>query len=234
MSVLAVIPARGGSVGVPGKNLRPLAGRPLLAWSVACARAASSVDRVLVSTEDQAIAQAARDAGAETPFVRPAHLADGAVHSVHVVLHALDWLEAAEGALPELILMLLPTSPFRRPEHIDGAVEVMRRHKPVSVISVCPLHHPLITLRWIRRGELVPVHPQENMNQQRQEAEPVYTVNGSIYVSTPQALRTHGTFHAPGAAPYVMGELESLDINTLDDFRLAGILAPHLEKGEPR
>lgn len=228
MPVTAVIPARGGSKGVPHKNLWPLAGRPLIVWSIDVAQAAKAIDRVIVSTDDAEIAQIARESGSEVPFLRPSHLAADDVHSIHAVLHALDWLEQHENRLPEIVVMLLPTSPFRLSSHVDKAVDLFREHRPPAVISVCEHRKPLHSLRWIRGQRIVPVLELHEPNRQRQDVEPLYGVNGSIYVSTPQALRASGTFHMAEAMPMVMPELNSIDINTLEDCKLADALAATL------
>ena len=114
-TVLALVPARGGSKGLPGKNLRPLAGHPLVAWAVAAGRQAERVGRVLVSTDDPAIRDAAVAAGAEAPFLRPAALAADDTTDLPVVLHALDWLLEHEGYAPGVVVQLRPTSPLRPP-----------------------------------------------------------------------------------------------------------------------
>jgi CMP-N-acetylneuraminic acid synthetase len=225
MTTLAVIPARGGSKAIPRKNIRPLAGKPLIAWTIAAARAARLVDRVLVSTDDEEIAAVARSAGAEVPFLRPAALAGDEVHSVHAVLHALDWLEEHAGAAPDTVVMLLPTSPFRQAGDLDRAVATLRSSGAPSVISVCA-SGPFGSLRWMRDGLLVPLEPGGDHNFQRQDVEQLYAVNGSIYVAASAALREHRSFHIAGAAGSVMSNLRSIDINTLEDFTIAEALAP--------
>lgn len=224
MSVIAVIPARGGSKTVARKNLKPLAGKPLVAWTIEAAKAAREVDRVLVSTEDEEIAAVARQAGAEVPFLRPAALAGDDVHSVMTVLHALDWLEKEEGRLPEAVAMLLPTSPLRQAADLDRAVALWRSAGAPSVISVCAAGSPFGSLRWLRDGRLVPLDDGANRNFQRQDVETLYAVNGSIYVAASAALREQGTFHMTGALGSPMSKRCSIDINTLEDFAIAEAL----------
>ncbi|MEQ8356262.1 MAG: acylneuraminate cytidylyltransferase family protein [Kiloniellaceae bacterium] len=226
MTTLAVIPARGGSKAIPRKNIRPLGGKPLIAWSIAAALAARLVDRVLVSTDDEEIANASRAAGAEVPFLRPAELAGDEVHSVYSVLHALDWLEEHEGTPPGVVTMLLPTSPLRAARDVDQAVEMLANSGAASVISVCAAGSPLGSLRWMRKGRLKPLTEDSNRNFQRQDVEQLYAVNGSIYVAASSVLREHRSFHISGAAGSVMSKLRSIDINTLDDFAMAEALVP--------
>src|SRR5919202_4957182 len=135
--VLAVVPARGGSKGLPRKNLRLLAGKPLVAHAVAAGLAAELVDRVVCSTEDAEIAEAARQAGAEVPFLRPVELAQDAPEELPVFVHALAWLEQHQGWAPELVVNLRPTSPLRRPAHIDAAIRLLCESGADSVKSVC-------------------------------------------------------------------------------------------------
>lgn len=225
MTTLAVIPARGGSKAIPRKNLRLLGGRPLVAWSVAAAREARLVDRVLVSTDNAEIAETARAAGAEVPFLRPAELAGDDVHSVHAVLHALDWLEAEEGSTPERVVMLLPTSPLRAGADLDSAIAALQGSGAPSVISVCATS-PHGSLRWLRDGRLVPLAQAGERNFQRQEVEPLYAVNGSIYVAATSALREQRSFHIDGALGSIMPRRRSIDINSLEDFAMAEALAP--------
>jgi CMP-N-acetylneuraminic acid synthetase len=229
VTTLAVIPARGGSKAIPRKNLRPLAGKPLLAWSIAAARAARLVDRVLVSTDDPEIAEAARAAGAEVPFLRPAELSGDAVHSVHAVLHALDWLQEHEGAVPDRVVMLLPTSPLRAAVDLDRAVALLQDLGAPSVVSISAAG-PHGSLRWLRDGRLVPLDMDAERNFQRQEVEPLYAVNGSIYVAATSALRRHGSFHIDGTLGSVMPRRRSIDINSLEDFAMAEALAPLAEQ----
>lgn len=225
MTTLAVVPARGGSRGIPRKNIRPLAGRPLIAWTLATAKAARQIDRVLVSTDDEEIAAVARAAGAEVPFLRPAAFSGDDVHSVHAVLHSLDWLEQHEGSVPDTVAMLLPTSPFRRAADLDQAVATLRTSDAPSVISVCAAATPLGSLRWLREDRLVPVQETADHNFQRQDVEQLYAVNGSIYVAASAALRKHRSFHIVGAVGSVMSKRHSIDINTLEDFAIAEALA---------
>lgn len=220
MKCIAVVPARGGSKGVPGKNLRPLAGKPLIGWTLESASEVRELDDIIVSTDDQEIAEVAQSFGASVPFVRPGDLAEDNVHAIHVILHCLDWLER-EGRLPDAVMMILPTSPLRRSWHIRQALQTFAQAPDRPVISVYRSLTPMISFRWLEAGRLVPVAPAETMNMQRQDLMPLYGVNGSIYIAPPEVLRRFGTFHTETARPYVMDRLHSLDINSLDDFAMA-------------
>lgn len=219
--IVCVVPARGGSKGIPRKNLSDLGGKPLLAWTVEAALSSGAVDRVIVSTDTAEIAEAARAAGAEAPFLRPAELAQDQVHSVHAILHAADWVEAESGSAPAHMMMLLPTGPFRRPDQVRAAVELYRESRSAALVSVADIGKYMTNLRYIRDGRLVPLDPEEDPNAQRQGLERIFAVNGSIYIARTPELRAAGTFHLPGAAAFVMSQASSLDINDPADLAFA-------------
>lgn len=230
IETLAIIPARGGSRGIPRKNLASLGGLPLIAHSIRAARDAG-LSRVLVSTDDDEIAAAAREHGAETPFLRPAEISSGEIHAVAAPLHALAWLRENINYEPARIVMLLPTSPLRRAADIAGALDLFEKSGAPAVISVVELEKQLPHLRRLRAGGVLePVVPLTNANVQRQDLEPLYALNGSIYVSTPAALIAEGTFHLPGAVGFPMLPRFSVDINSTADLMLAEfyLSQPHI------
>lgn len=218
--VLAVVPARGGSKGIPRKNLADVCGRPLLAWTLQAALDSGVIDELIVSTDDVEIATAARRWGGHVPFMRPPELGRDEVHAVHTVLHALDWFEAAHGALPELVLMLLPTSPLRRAEDIRACVNLMQRRGAPAVVSVTDLGKYLNNLRYLDGDDLSLVDPNVDRNGQRQTQRKIHAVNGSIFGARPELLRAHGTFHIDGACGHPMDPQHSIDINHPQDLAL--------------
>ena len=213
---MAIIPARGNSKGIPRKNLAPLGGKPLISWTIAAALGAPSIERVIVSTEDPEIAAISRTAGVEVPFMRPAELAADAIHSVKVVLHTLTWLAEHDHYEPEVIVMLLPTAPFRTSEHIAAAVQEHGKHGD-PVIGVARLELYSHRLRTIRDQQLKPII-QVDPDNQRQDAKQLYYVNGCIHIASYHDLITKQTFHTAAARPYLMDSDSSLDIDTPDDF----------------
>jgi len=219
--IICVIPARGGSKGIPGKNIVEFDGKPLLHWSIAAARNSGRVARVIVSTDDKRIMEVAKQSGAEVPFVRPAKLAGDDVHSVHVILHVLDWLEQERESEPSGIMMLLPTSPLRTAGDVAAAADLFHVRGAEALISVCDLGKYMTNLRYVREGALVPIAPGDDRNAQRQGLEKLYGVNGSIFIAKPNVLREQKTFHVEGALAYEMDPLRSIDINTHEDFSLA-------------
>ncbi|HET9913914.1 MAG TPA: acylneuraminate cytidylyltransferase family protein, partial [Anaerolineales bacterium] len=145
MTIIGLIPARGGSKTIPHKNIKPLVGKPLIAWTIEAAKKCRALSRVIVSTDDAQIAEVAQQWGAEVPFLRPAELAGDATSSLAVVLHLIQWLKKHDGAVPEYILLLQPTSPFRTTEDLDAAIELAETRKVNAVVSVCETDaHPFL------------------------------------------------------------------------------------------
>ncbi|MEM1340812.1 MAG: acylneuraminate cytidylyltransferase family protein [Pseudomonadota bacterium] len=223
--VLAVIPARGGSKGVPRKNLRPLLGRPLLVHTIVAAQEAARVTRVIVSTDDDEIAAVARAMGAEVPFLRAKALSGDEVHASAVVADVLARLEAAGEPLPRLVLMLLPTVPLRAARHIDAAIALFEESDAESVVAVCALGHYLAKLRRLEQGFLRPL-VDGGLNTQRQGQEVLYYPNGGVYVAEARHFAKTRSFHLPGSVPYIMAQVHGVDIDRLEDFALAEVLKP--------
>jgi CMP-N,N'-diacetyllegionaminic acid synthase len=216
MSVLAVIPARGGSKGIPQKNLVPLAGRPLLAHTIAHALAASCVDRVVVSTDDEEIAAVARTHGADV-VRRPGELSGDRASSESALLHVLEQLHAAEGYRPELLVFLQCTAPIRSAGDIDGAVRTLRDTHADSVLSVVPAKP------WLWRvvdGVPESVDYDYRRRPRRQERPPEFFENGSIYVFKPWVLRDLANRLGGKIALYEMDYWSRFDIDDADDLKL--------------
>jgi len=227
--VLALIPARGGSERVPNKNVRDLGGKPLIAYAVEAALAAPGVDRVVVSTDSEAIAEAARAAGAEVPFMRPSAICESTSTEMEFLLHALDWFQANEAWEPELLAILYPTSPFRSAESIQTAVELMLAHPEADSLRSVRLcsEHPY--KMWVEQdGYLRPFVPDtgiENAHTMAYKLLPtVYIQNASIYITRPKTIREKNSPTGDVIVPFVMSEFESVDINTPLDFAVAEAL----------
>ncbi len=220
MRTLALIAARGGSKRIPGKNLRLLGGRPLIVWSIDVATNIPDICGVLVSTDDPAIAEVARQAGALVPWLRPAELADDTASSVDVCLHALDWYEVSVGKV-DALLLLQPTSPFRSRETVFRGLELFSSHGGRSVVGVSSAaSHPMWCYRIISK-KLRPF-TDAGHDLRSQDLPPAYVVNGAFYLISPGELRTRRTFLSDGTVPLVIDQQEeSLDIDTEWDWRLA-------------
>jgi YrbI family 3-deoxy-D-manno-octulosonate 8-phosphate phosphatase len=216
-SILAVIPARGGSKGVPRKNLVPLRGRPLLTYSIDHALSARLVTRTVVSTEDAEIAEVARQWGAEV-VLRPVELASDTASSESAILHVLSYLEESEHYIPDLVVFLQATSPLRQPDDIDNAISLLRSTDADSVFSAYPEH---FVGRWQKTGDWAkPVNYQLEHRPRRQEYQPEYVENGSIYVVKTPILTRQGIRLGGKVAIYEMSRLDSFQIDTEEDFLL--------------
>lgn len=217
MEILAIIPARGGSKGVPGKNIRPVAGKPLLAHTVEQARQATLVSRVVVSTDSPAIGEVAKQFGAGVVW-RPAEISHDTASSESALLHVLDYLAEQEDYAPELIVFLQCTSPVRRPGDIDAAIQTLRHQQADSLLSVVPSHH------WVwhinSNGEPDSYNFDYRRRPRRQDRPAEYDENGSIYVFKPHILRQFHNRLGGKIALYPMHEWSRIDIDTLHDFEL--------------
>lgn len=221
---LAVIPARGGSKGIPRKNIASVAGRPLIAWTIAAARGASTVDRVVVSTDDPAIAAVSRNCGAETPFQRPLELAQDDTPGTASVVHALRWLEEHENYRPELFMLLQPTSPLRTSSDIDAAVQLLRRRNADAVVSVTPApHHPYWMKRIEEEDRLSDFLTGVRAPACRQDLPCGYGLNGAIYLARRDMFLSCESWYSERTCAYVMPEERSLDIDSAWHLYIADI-----------
>lgn len=223
--IVAIIPARGGSKGVPRKNIKELAGKPLIAYTIEEAKKSNYIDRVVVSTEDTEIAEVARQYGAEIPFLRPKELAQDGSSSLSVILHAIDYLEKREGYLPSIIVFLQPTSPFRKAEHIDEAIGKIEDCD--AVIGICEVkHHPYLTMEK-EKDFLKPFIKIDSRPLRRQDLPKLYYDNPSLFVTKREYY--NGAKDPDPVAPIFMGrvkgvfmdEISSIDIDSPLDFMLA-------------
>ncbi|MCG2775786.1 MAG: acylneuraminate cytidylyltransferase family protein [Desulfobacterales bacterium] len=224
-SVLAIIPARGGSKGLPGKNVRELCGKPLIAWSIEQALGCGIIDRVVVSTDDDQIADVAKTYGAEVPFIRPVELASDMASIIDVIFHTIDWFEKYEDYQPAYILLLQPTSPLRISEDIDNAIELLFARKAQTIVSVCETeHHPYGANMLPADGNMRDFLRPEVINKNRQELPTFYRINGAIYLAYRDYLKTRKTFFGNDTYAYVMPRERSIDIDSKVDFEFAEYL----------
>lgn len=219
--ILGLVPARGGSKGIPRKNVRPIAGRPLIAWTIGAALGAERLSRVVVSSEDEEILAVARAWGADAPFVRPAELARDETPGIAPALHALDALAESY----EWLVLLQPTSPLRTSGDIDAAIALCLEGEADACIGVTEsAESPWWMFARSPSGELTPFGGREKIAPRRQELPRLYSVNGAIYVARVEALRRKRSFFMPGALGYVMARDHAVDIDDELDFALAQLL----------
>jgi CMP-N-acetylneuraminic acid synthetase len=227
MKTLGLVPARGGSKGIPRKNIRPLAGRPLLEYTARAALAAASLTSVVLTTDDEAIAEAGRAAGLAVPFLRPPELAEDDTPTLPVVQHALRWL-ARQGEKYDAVCLLQPTSPFRRPETIDACVALLERSRAdsvVSVVAVPPEHNPHWVFFRSAEGLLTLATGESAPIPRRQALPPAYCRDGSVYVSRTEIVLERGTLYGERVAGFVSEEEEVVNLDEMDDWRRAETIA---------
>ncbi len=221
MKVLGLIPARGGSKRLPGKNTRELGGHPLIAWSIRSALDSKCCNDVLVSTDNQCIAEIAGKYGADIPWMRPGELATDEASSVDVALHAIDAYEASRGPV-DALLLLQPTSPFRTAASIRHAMalfSVFDGRRPL--VSVKPAQtHPAWCFE-VSENSMVPCLGWSELSRRSQGQKPAWALDGAIYIISPDTLRTERSFLPEDVLPFEIRQAhESMDIDTLDDFEL--------------
>lgn len=224
--VLGLIPARGGSKGLPGKNIRMIAGKPLIVWSIEQAWASALIDDIVVSTDSLEIADVARSASARVPFLRPDSLATDTATSVDAILHALDAL-ASGGELFDIVVLLEPTSPLRESSDIDGAlkrlVSVPQAESIVGVSSVEAVH-PSFLFREGADAFLAPYTGVSANALRRQDLEPLLFIEGSVYASYVEALRARRGFYHERAIGWRVERYKSLEIDEMTDLITAEAL----------
>lgn len=223
MRVFAVIAARAGSKGLPGKNMRPLGGVPLVAWTVAAASKARTLTDAWVSTDGADIAAAARAHGGQVPFLRPAPLATDEASILDAVKHALGEYEKAKGPA-DIVVLLQATTPFRTAAHIDAAVQAVLGGADSAQTVALDEHHPLHKFT-LEDGRLKPVFADDGKAANRQGAPKIYRPNGGVYAAKRALLMERNSFRGDDHRGIVMDFESSVDIDTIWDFKLAEAIA---------
>lgn len=220
--MLAIIPARGGSKGLPGKNIRLLNGKPLIAYTVEAALRAKHIDRVIISTDDEEIASVAVQYGAELPFMRPAELASDTAMAIDNYIYTIGRLEIESGTPIDAFVVLQPTSPLRTAEDIDGAIELFDQKGADSVISYCQEAHPVIWHKYLdAKGRFVDIFESNIKN--RQDNRVSYYPNGAVYVFKSSVIRER-KYYTNKSFAYIMPRTRSVDIDFIEDFEYAEFL----------
>lgn len=227
MKVLGIITARGGSKGIPRKNVKLLAGKPLIAHTIDAAKESDVFDRIIVSTDDAEIAEVAKRCGADVPFMRPAELAGDTTPTLPVLVHALTWLKENEQYAPDVVMLLQPTAPLRKPEHIKGALDLFAASGADSVVSVSevPGHHNphwQFNLDPENRIQIFTGEAFKDIVKRRQELPKTYTRNGAIYLfKTSLLFASAPSFYGTDVRALVMDAASSVNIDSPEDFALA-------------
>ena len=223
MNVLGLIPARGGSKGIPHKNIVPVAGKPLLAYTCESARQSQLLTRTLLNTDDPQIAAVAQDYGIETPFLRPAELARDDTPILPVIRHTLDWLAENKNFVPEAVVLLQPTSPLRQAAHIDAAIDLLFEQNADTVVSVIEVPHQFNPVSLMRLDENRQLQPYiaGPMILRRQEKPRVFARNGPAVLAIRRETILQDQLYGEKVLPLLMEPAASLDVDGPDDIALA-------------
>lgn len=219
---LAIIPARGGSKGIPQKNITPVGGHPLIAWTIVAAQHAKHISRAILTTDSLSIAEIGQQYGIEVPFLRPSELALDDTPGIAVILHAVRQMADCR---PELVVGLQPTSPLRSARDIDAAIEMAVEKKADAVVSVTrAAEHPYWMKRIDTEGRMRDFIQQDHPITRRQLLPPAYVLNGAIYVVRTEVLLERETFYTENTYAYLMPPERALDIDSAWDLYLADLL----------
>lgn len=225
-TVLGLIPARGGSKGIPLKNIYPLNNKPLLAYTCEAALQCKHLQRTVLSTDSEEIAEIGTRYKVEVPFLRPKQYAKDDTPSIDVVLHALDWLEENDSWLPDVVVLLQPTSPLRTSEHIDQALQLFHEKQAETVVSVVQVPHQFspYNIQKIQNGLLQDFWEDDVSFERyrRQELPELYARNGpAVLITKRSVLQERHSFYGDRVVPYLMDEKYSIDIDEMSDLQLA-------------
>ena len=214
-TVLAIIPARGGSKGIKGKNMVKVCGKPLLTWSIEQAKASLYIDRLILSSEDEEIIKAARAYGCEVPFIRPKELATDISPTIDCIHHAMENLDR----IYDYLVLLQVTSPLRTPEDIDNCISICHAEGVPSCISFTEVDKsPFWMYKMLNNSRMVPLMDPDDRPSRRQDAPKYYVKNGAVYVAKWNWLRENDTFMTDEVFPYIMPKERSLDIDSPVDL----------------
>ena len=225
--ILGLIPARGGSKGLPQKNIKPFHGKPLIAYAIEEARNTPEINEVIVNTDDPTIARIAKEHGATIPFMRPKNLAQDTTPMIQVIKHTITWYKQNKTPI-DTIILLQPTSPLRTRTHIKEALQLyfkyQRKNPETTVVSVTPSKHHPYWMYTIHDTHLQAFLPEKPLITRRQDLPKVYALNGAIYIAPSHVIMKDSTLITPHTIPYIMNPYESIDIDNNYDFKIAEAL----------
>jgi len=229
-SILVIIPARGGSKGIPRKNIRDLNGKPLIAYTIEEAKKSRYIDRIVVSTEDEEIAEISKKYGVEVPYLRPLELSEDNSPTIDCVIHMINWLKEKENYVPDYLCLLQCTSPLRTHEDIDGTVEKAITLNMDGAVSVCEAE---VNPYWtnVFEGDRLKYFIEEGKQiTRRQDLPKVYRLNGAVYLIKTSILLHQKTFTTENITGYIMSSESSVDIDNEIDFKFAELRIEGLKR----
>lgn len=220
---LAIIPARGGSKGIPNKNIMAISGKPLIAYTIDAGKKSKYIDEIIVSTDSEVIKVIAQQYGAKVPFLRPEELSNDTSKSIDVVMHSIDFYKKNDINF-DYVILLQPTSPLRTFKHLDEAIEKLIESNSTSLVSVCEACENPVLMRSIENEKLKEVISFEGTNLRRQDLPTFYIFNGALYINSNDMLVNKKKFVDENTIPYVMNKESSIDIDTMLDARLVELI----------
>ena len=220
---LAIIPARGGSKGIPNKNIMAISGKPLIAYTIDAGKKSKYIDELIVSTDSEVIKVIAQQYGAKVPFLRSEELSNDTSKSIDVVIHSIDFYRKNNVSF-DYVILLQPTSPLRTFKHLDEAIEKLIESKSTSLVSVCEASENPVLMRSIENEKLKEVISFEGTNLRRQDLPTFYIFNGALYINSNDMLVNEKKFVDENTIPYVMNKESSIDIDTMLDARLVELI----------
>ena len=227
MKILFIVTARGGSKGVPRKNIKLLGGLPLIAYKINAAKKCKYDNRIIVSTDDEEIASVARKYGGEVPFMRPAHLAEDNSSSMDVVEHAINWIKSNDNEKYDYVCLLEPSSPFATTEDFDKAFDIIVNNNADTLVSLKEVE---VSKKFIftldQNGKLSYFYDSilKLQSSRRQDQMPEYTMNGCMYIAKFDYVVRNKLFHSINSVPYIMPNHKSIEIDSMDDYNYASYL----------
>jgi len=228
--ILALIPARGGSKGIPNKNIRPLLGKPLIAYTINAAIGSKVFDRIIISTDSPEIKKVSLEYGAEVPFMRPKNLAQDNTPMIPVIQHALKFLKGKENIYPDIIVLLQPTSPLRKPEHIRLTLDKFLKSGADSVITVCETRQSPYSMLKFSKDKIsyftkdAFTKSGKERYTRRQDLPKVYISSGAVYITRPDIITRENKILGQDTRAVIMKQEDSIDVDTLIDFKLAELI----------
>lgn len=221
MNVLAIIPARGGSKGIPMKNIRKLAGKPLIQYTIENAKKSTKINKIVVSTDNRKIAQVANSLEVDVPFLRPKKISKDSSLILDTIKHVLKFLETKSSYVPDIIILLQPTSPFRTSKLIDKSITMLTRSKATSILTVSKIRtHPFGSF-WITKKYLKPFRYNFTKYYQRQKFPSLYFPTGDVYTFWKTTLEKYDSIYGPRIKPLIINEDNTIDIDNLFDLFLS-------------
>jgi len=224
VEIVAIIPARGGSKGVPRKNIRDLNGKPLIAYTIEEALKSSYINKIIVSTDDEEVAEVSRKYGAEVPFLRPDELSCDNSPSIDAIIHAVNWLKENRNYIPDYVCLLQCTTPLRRVEHIDGTIKKLFATSMDGAVSVCEAEVNPYWTNVFDGDRLTYFIPEGRKILRRQDLPKIYRINGVVYIIKTSVLLEERSLEAKNMTGYVMDAEDSIDIDTIMDFKYAEMI----------